>query len=420
MPISSRCRRVAFALLAITAFQCGNQDGIDSESHFLCTRDPDCASLGSGYACVGQYCSKVSGPAPCTGGSTGRDAGQGSGGFAGASGGAGGSSSSSGGTGGISSLPPDGGTPDASDGGTVACSDGASAPCACAGYDDSWWANQTVAPVSWGGNLCQVGTGFVTELTLVHAVRQNPGVLPATFGIEIRPCSLSIPDFALTSDTASYPLIGALAGEPYGLVYSDAGFDRATRRFNSTWTLESTAPGASLRSGRFSLLMGLTMDDPLALWPASWTDLTDGVRSPYEQEDYDLEGNPGTTGDSKALTDATGTYKSPVCNFDNYSIDGSVGRCDHVYESMRMTETQNGSVVDCDNLTGSTDVLYIDRHIVGCHRAETNTACTASDTYLLSSYIPKYTIVGTSTFNAKRLGLPLPANPCDAARAQFP
>lgn len=289
----------------------------------------------------------------------------------------------------------------------------------CTGYDDAWWSDQNLIPVTWGGNLIAQGTGTIAQITLAHAV-SVAGSSPPQFTLDLRPCALTIPDFGITTDTVNYQ-VGPYAGEKYGIEFLNV-FENATRTFQSGLTLASLSPGAKVGIQRVSLLMGLTMDNPLGSWPPSWTDLTDGILSPYEQEDYDHDTLYGLTVTSKAVTDTTGTYKNPIVNLDNFTIDGTVGRADKLYLSTRAAVTQQGTLVDCETITGYADILYIDTHIVGCHRAEAGVGeCSSSDVNLVDSVSPKYTVTGTSTFTAKHLATaPDPASPCAVAIAAYP
>jgi hypothetical protein len=162
-------------------------------------------------------------------------------------------------------------------------------------------------------------------------------------------------------------------------------------------------PGTATKTGSmFSMdagisLIGLTMPDPTALWPA-FANVT--------AADHDADGKPGVTA---IVKEATGYGLPPVGLFSSRVAD-------KVYVVTRTAMTLSGTVDGCpQTYSGTTKVSKFENHIVGCH-VKGSGDCTNTEAQFLDDNRTIYK-VDSGTFTTKVVSDSLS---CDQIRIAVP
>jgi hypothetical protein len=231
-----------------------------------------------------------------------------------------------------------------------------------------------VVSVSWNGSLgASAGTGTFHLWTLAK-MTANGTALTGT----IQLCGNTLPELMLT------PLVG---GGTVAVEIPQAVWDSPSApKFSTTGTLEGWNPGSTLTTAPTIALIGLTMPDPQAAWPASYTMVT--------SVDTDMDGNPGITGIPKT---GAGYVQTPVAT----PILGIGARADKLYLASRTGVALNGKMTSCTEQSGSAAISFFDSHVLGCH-VSGGTECTAAQVDFVDTNQTKYTMM-SGTFTSKIL-----------------
>jgi hypothetical protein len=233
-----------------------------------------------------------------------------------------------------------------------------------------------VVNVSWEGTLgSNAGSGafHLWNLAKMTATATANGL--ALTGMT-QPCGNTLPELTLK------PLVGggmALVEVP------DAVWDLPSApKFATVGTLAAWTTGSALVTDPTIALVGVTLADPDAAWPASYTMLTPA--------DVDGDGNPGITGIPRT---APGYVQTPVST----PLPGYSPRADKVFLASRTGVALSGTLTSCTEQAGTVSVKYFDNHIVGCH-VSGGDLCTPTQTNFIDSNRTKYTVTG-ATFTSK-------------------
>jgi cysteine-rich repeat protein len=266
------------------------------------------------------------------------------------------------------------------------------------------WALKVVLKVTWTGGLLVDGSGEADQWALLQI---DQGANSTGFDATIRPCGITLPDFHSKVN---------FGDEWYGLAFPDKVFDSTTiPTFPIKGQVSNLAPGATFTTISAPVLLGLDVHGSTSAvgpWPGSYKDLTDA--NGYSLPDIDGDNQPGITADVKTGVIPAGgaSYKNVIEDIaDPYNLDNP-GRASKMYIAIRQISAQQGSVVSCDELSGST-TASIDNHVVGCLQ-DTNVPC--RDANLVDGGRPYYTVTSGS-FAAARLGT---STSCRTVRAKVP
>ena len=154
-------------------------------------------------------------------------------------------------------------------------------------------------------------------------------------------------------------------------------------RFAGTGSIAGFEPGSAFGTQPAVSLVGLTMADPSAEWPSSYTDVT--------TTDPDADGNPGIT----AIPASGDGFTSPPV-----SIIGP--RVDQVNIVSRTATQLSGTFSSCTELSGSATLELFDNHVVGCRTVEGD-ACSDTQTDFVDSNRTVYEVEEGGTFTARIL-----------------
>jgi hypothetical protein len=157
-------------------------------------------------------------------------------------------------------------------------------------------------------------------------------------------------------------------------------------RLNSRGRLSGWNPGSSLTIDGTVALIGLTMNDPMAAWPDSYSAL--------QAVDADGDGKLGFTAVPKA---ATGFVQPPT----GLGLFGSAPSADLVYIASRSVIGLDGMFTSCADLSGTARVAAFDSHVVGCH-VKGGGECSANQTDFVDQNRTIYRVTG-ATFTAKQV-----------------
>jgi hypothetical protein len=133
-------------------------------------------------------------------------------------------------------------------------------------------------------------------------------------------------------------------------------------------------------------LVGLTMPDPMAAWPASYTGIM-GV-------DAEMDGKPGITGNARKDT----VYVYPPTAV---GLGGSAPAADKVYIASRTVVQLTGKTTTCEEQVGTATAKFFDNHIIGCH-VFNGAECTPDQAKFIDDSRTVY-VPGAGTFAAKKL-----------------
>jgi hypothetical protein len=379
-PISIRYLSTSHASLeeAMTSSKCFPLAGILllSASVFLqgCgSSTPDTGSMGGSSQSMGGSLSGSGGSSGSPSGSGGSVTGMG-GSTTGAGGsvtGAGGTSSGNGGsamkTGGTSAG--NGGS-SAGTGGTAGGSSGASGSGACPDRTAATLAIHLILDVTWPATLgASGGTGKFHLWNLA-----KPSTSGTTLSGTIQPCGNIVPEATLSA------LVG---GGKIQIVVPNAFWDTQAPKFQLTGTQSGWTSNSTVVLNNDPALVGLTMTDPNAAWPASYTSIT--------ADDVDKDGKAGLT----AMPQSGSGYVNPPL-----SILGAAGsKADQVYLATRTEVNLDGAFTSCIDQSGKATTKFLDQHVVGCH-VEGGAECTAAEAKFLDDNRTAFTVTG-GTYVAK-------------------
>jgi hypothetical protein len=154
-------------------------------------------------------------------------------------------------------------------------------------------------------------------------------------------------------------------------------------RFPGSGSVGGFEPGSAFSTQPAVSLVGLTMADPSAGWPDSYTDV--------EATDPDADGNPGVT----AIPASGDGFTSPPV-----SIIGP--RADQVNFVSRTATLLDGTFSSCTELSGDATLALFDNHVVGC-RTEDGDACNDAQTDFVDSNRTVYEVQEGGRFTARIL-----------------
>ena len=171
-------------------------------------------------------------------------------------------------------------------------------------------------------------------------------------------------------------------------------------RLHSQGKIGGWNPGSPFSIDNTVALMGLTMPDPAAAWPKSYTAIM--------TVDADGDGHPGFT----AVPRKGGDYVQPPTGL---GFLGSAPTADKLYLSSRTVVSLKGTLGSCTDVAGPATITFFDSHVVGCH-TNRGAECTAGQVDFVDQARTMYQITG-ATFVAKKI--PDTAS-CADARAAVP
>jgi hypothetical protein len=184
---------------------------------------------------------------------------------------------------------------------------------------------------------------------------------------EARACGSVLPPLELST----------IAGGGKALIeIPDSVWDEPTMpRFEATGTLSGWSPGAEFKGDQSIALVGLTLSDPMAAWPAKGVDV--------DTVDADGDMKPGIAGVPKS---DEGFVRAPT------SILGQLGAVtDFVYLVTRTAVGHSLKLTSCTEASGTSDVTFFDNHVVGCHVYEGD-ECDATQADFIDSNRTIYTV----------------------------
>jgi hypothetical protein len=267
------------------------------------------------------------------------------------------------------------------------------APLAC-DFTGTWGSLVTI-DVSWapaGLNLqtflLAPGSGTIRQW--IKGVRvQHGNSLEDTTVV----CGIDLPGFQGTQ---------LVAGQAYGVLFPDALFDgNFLPSFQVDATVTSSAPGATYQAAASAALLGLTMANPATdPWPATITTATDP----------DRDGKPGVT-----VNAAQGAVPPPS-DAGSYSYIPvgvpvpfqPVVLADKLYVAIRQVTEVTGTVMDCDDVTGTISIpqiagqYAINSHVIGCELVDGGD-CDDAQASFVDNTQPVFAPSGTTTFTSVRL-----------------
>jgi hypothetical protein len=209
-------------------------------------------------------------------------------------------------------------------------------------------------------------------------------------------CGTALPAFALNAIGSA-----VAGGSQVQVQIPDAVWDAPSiPKFHSHGMVSGFAAGSTINIDPTVALVGLTLADPMAAWPMSYTGITTA--------DSDGDGKPGIT----AMPRSGNGFVLPPTSL---GLGGSAPAADMIDLASRTIVSLSGSISSCSDFGGSASVTAFDSHVVGCH-VRGGTDCTASQTDFVDQSRTSYMIT-SATFTAKRLA---DGATCADARAALP
>jgi hypothetical protein len=209
-------------------------------------------------------------------------------------------------------------------------------------------------------------------------------------------CGSVLPEFAL--NFAGQVVTG---GSKVSVEVPNSVWDQPTiPKFPNMGVISAWNPGSTITIMPTIALVGLTMADPMAAWPASYT----GVM----QVDADGDTSPGFT----AVPKQGNGYVAPPTGL---GVFGSAPSADKIYLATRTVVALNGKLDTCTAQSGTTKVTFFDSHVVGCH-VTGGAMCTPAQVDFIDQSRTNYTITG-GTFTSKQVP---DAATCADVRAALP
>jgi len=255
----------------------------------------------------------------------------------------------------------------------------------CAPITDGTQAVHIMMAVTWPGTIgTEAGSGTV------HVWTRSKFKIDASNAITAinSPCGSLIPDIQTTPIAGG----GKVQAEFPAAVWTSPSMPTYT----ATGTQTGFDVGSKVTMSPVAVLVGLTMTDPTAAWPAL---------SAVTGADHDGDGKLGIT----AVPKATGGYAQPPTSLLR------TNKADKLYIASRTTSGTSGTRVACDLQTGPATVTAFDNHVIGCHVAGGG-ECTASEYQFVDSNRTVYKVTG-ATFEAKIVA---DTATCDDVRAALP
>jgi hypothetical protein len=279
------------------------------------------------------------------------------------------------------------------------------------------WAARSEVTTSWSDlysdtfpypKILQAGTftGYVWEL-------RRLGYDGATLTTEIRSCGATYPD-------AHNPALN----ETYGSYVPNATWEALGYQAPFTDAVPNAAPGGPFDMAQRGYLTGIQLANAsgLGAWPAAGS-VTQSCATPGHGlpcwEDTDQDGFGATTGWSRPPSQTSSVYNQAY-DYPPSAPQIVISRrvaCSHI--ASRSVYSVDGSVVDCNTLTGTLAVSSLDQRLHSCRRApnpnndidcaqnrdvstgEALPACSASDAQFLDETINDV----QKTVNAAKLAL---------------
>jgi hypothetical protein len=320
-----------------------------------------------GVPVAGQVAASAGSGAAAIGGGAGTQA-TGAAGFAG---GAGGTTSTAG-----SSA--DAGGPAAGSGGATAGAGGSGGGGATAGAGGSGGGGATcptdyttathiVINVSWKSTtVLNAGSGKVHVWT-----KSNFSESGSTASVTSRSCGSVLPAITTSAIAGSENILPEIP---------DAAWDNAAM---PTFTGTATRSGNNLTVDPGVALLGLTMSNPTAAWPAA---------SAITGLDQDGDGELGIT----AVSKVNNGFSAPPTDISKSH------RADKIYLAIRNIMTLSASAAGCPaSYTGTANVSKFDNHVIGCH-VQGGSECTTTQRDFVDSNRTVYTI-NSATFTSQKV-----------------
>ena len=258
--------------------------------------------------------------------------------------------------------------------------------CTCA-VDSETVAGYLRFAVTWPDNLgVQAGSGVV-HLWTRNLITYNGGAFSSQFAI----CGVDIPDLTFT------PIAG---GGKLKFDIPEATFELTSPPMpllTQGGSSEGFHAGAAFVATQSVSLLGCTLADPSAAWPAS--------RSQISSRDDDGDVKPGLTAQNR---NGNG-YVYPKT-----SILGNA-RADKMYLAARVIFSLNGTRQTCTTAGGTATVPAFNYHVVGCH-VSGGADCDASQADVVDGFSP---VMSPGSGSWKSVRVPVAAS-CAQVRAALP
>ena len=242
-------------------------------------------------------------------------------------------------------------------------------------------ATHIVINVSWKGTLAlAAGSGKVHVWTKSHNVENGN-----TISVVSSSCGSVLPAIMTSSLAGSEKILPEIP---------DAAWDAPSM---PTFTGTGTRSGDILNLDPGVALLGLSLSDPKAAWPAA---------SSISGVDHDGDGNSGLTATSKE----TDGFKAVPVNISRSA------RADKVYLAIRNIMTLTATAPGCpDSYMGTANVSKFENHIIGCHVKGGN-ECNSDQKQFVDDNRTVY-VLGSATFSSQRVAADAS---CAAVRAALP
>jgi hypothetical protein len=254
-----------------------------------------------------------------------------------------------------------------STGGTLSASGGSSgsgSSAACPERTAATMAMHLILDVTWPSTLGTSGGTGKFHLWYLAKTSTSGTTLSGT----TQPCGNIVPETTLS---------GLVGGGKLLIEVPNAFWDAQAPKFPLTGTQAGWTPNSTVVLNSDPALVGLTMTDPNAAWPSSYTSVT--------TDDVDKDGKPGLT----AIPKSGSGYVNPPL-----SIAGATGaKADQVYLATRTEVNMEGAFTSCTDQSGKTTTKYLDQHVVGCHVAGGG-ECSASQAKFLDDNRTAFTVTG--------------------------
>jgi hypothetical protein len=247
--------------------------------------------------------------------------------------------------------------------------------------DEYTVATHVVLNVEWSGSfVTKGGTGKVHLWSKANFNRAE-----GSASLEAMPCGSVLPDIETTAIAGGKKVLAEIP---------DSAWENANM---PVFEGEAIQDGATWSSTSDVALLGLTMSDPDAAWPAA---------SAITGYDHDGDGKPGV---SAIPRDGNG-YGAPPTDL------GKSHYADKLYLATRNDMTLSANIEGCpESYSGTADVAKFDSHVIGCH-VKGGGDCTAAQSKFIDDNRTLFTVT-SATFDSKVV----PASTtCAAVRAALP
>ncbi len=238
--------------------------------------------------------------------------------------------------------------------------------------------------VTWPGTVGTAAGSGVAHVWTKSAFKIAGTAITATNA----PCGSQVPDIVKNP----------IAGGGKTLVEFPAAVWNATAMptFNVTGTQAGFAVGSTVTMTATPVLVGLTMTDPNAAWPAL---------AAITGADHDGDGKKGIT----AVPRDGGGYTLPPTSLLQTS------HADRLYIASRNTVALSGTRDTCTSMKGTATVTHFDNHVIGCH-VKGGGECTEAQYKFIDDNRTVYKVT-SATYETKIIA---DGANCDAVRAALP